>query len=55
MAAKVKLELGAYWLVVHANGKRSKRRFGPTKDDKRRAEKAAEAANHMLALGQYEA
>ncbi len=55
MAAKVKLERGAYWLVVHANGKRSKRRFGPTKDDKRRAEKAAEAANHMLALGQYEA
>ena len=31
MAAKVKHERGAYWLVVHANGKRSKRRYGPTK------------------------
>ena len=54
MAAKVKLERGAYWLVVHADGKRTKRRFGPTRADKRRAEKAAEEINHRLALGLHE-
>ncbi len=54
MAAKVKHERGAYWLVVHANGKRSKRRFGRTKSDKKRAEKAADEINHRLALGRYE-
>ena len=54
MAAKVKHERGAYWLVVHNNGKRAKRRFGPTLADKRRAEKAAEEIDHRIALGQYE-
>ncbi len=54
MAAKVKHERGAYWLVVHAKGKRVKRRFGTTLADKRRAEKAAEEIDHRIALGQYE-
>ena len=40
--------------MVHTDGKRTKRRFGPTKADRRRAERAAEEVNHRLALGQYE-
>ena len=51
MAAKVRQERGCYWLVVHHDGRRTKRRFGPTKEDKRRAVKAAEEINHRLALG----
>ncbi len=53
MSAKVKHERGAYWLVVHDDGKRTKRRFGPAKADRARAEKAADEINHRLALGLY--
>ncbi len=53
MGAKVKHERAAYWLVVHDGGKRTKRRFGPAKADRTRAEKAADEINHRLALGLY--
>ena len=51
MSAKVKFERGAYWVVVHHAKKRRKRRVGPTKADKKRAEGIAEDINHRLALG----
>ena len=54
MAAKVKLERAAWWLIVHLQGRRKKIRFGPTKGDKARATRAAQEINHRLALGQYQ-
>ena len=45
MAAKVRFDRGAWWVVIHHNGKRQKTRLGVTKADKRQAEKIAEQAN----------
>ncbi len=53
MAAKVKFERGAWWVFTHHRGRRKKNRVGPTKADKRRAEKIAEQVNAAIALGQY--
>ena len=50
MAAKVQWYREAWWMMTHANGKRHRKRFGKATADKRRAEKAADEANHKLAL-----
>ncbi len=51
MSAKVRQINSAWWVVVHHQGKRTKKRFGKTAADKRRAGKVAEEINHRLALG----
>ena len=53
MAAKVVWYRDAWWVRTHAQGKKRDRKIGPTKADKRRAEKIAEKVNAALALGQY--
>src|SRR5262245_53720182 len=55
MAAKVQWLREAWWVVTHFDGKRKKRRIGPTKDHKRQAERIAEKANAALALGTFAA
>jgi hypothetical protein len=42
---------GAWWVVTHAHGKRTKKRIGPTKADKRQAEEISQKINAALALG----
>ena len=37
MAAKVKWDRGAWWVFTHFEGKRTKKRVGATKIDKRQA------------------
>ncbi len=54
MAAKVRFNRGAWWVFTHHAGKRTKQRLGPTKADRRRAEKIAEQITARLALGEYE-
>ena len=51
MAAKVKFDRGAWWVFTHHQGKRKKRRIGPTKSNKREAEKIAHMINARIALG----
>jgi hypothetical protein len=41
MAAKVKWDRDAWWVFTHYDGKRRKKRVGPTKADKRDADKIA--------------
>ncbi len=55
MAAKVyKRKDGSWWVRTHHAGKKSEKRFGPSKREKAQAEKVAEKINAMIALGQYE-
>ena len=53
MAAKVRHWKGAWWLSVYHEGKRRMRRFGPSKAERRAAEKAAERVNAAIILGSY--
>ena len=53
MAAKVVWYRDAWWVRTHAQGKKRDRKIGPTKADKRKAEKIAEKINAALALGRY--
>jgi integrase len=53
MASKVRYDRGAWWVFTHHQGKRKKKRVGPTKADKRRAEKIAEKINAAIALGSF--
>ena len=53
MSARVKLWKGSYWVFVHNRGKRRTRKVGPTKADKRRAERIAEQVNGALTAGTY--
>ena len=53
MAAKVKWDRGAWWVFTHYQGKRKKKRIGPTKADKRNAEKIAKKIDAALALGAF--
>jgi hypothetical protein len=53
MAAKVVWYRDAWWVRTHAQGKKRDRKIGPTKADKRKAEKIAEKVNASLALGTY--
>ncbi len=54
MAAKVKQDRGAWWVVTHFQGKRRKKRVGSTKADKRKAERIADEINARLAIGVYQ-
>ena len=53
MAAKVKFDRGAWWVFTHYQGKRKKKRVGPTKANKREAEEIAKKINAALALGTF--
>ena len=53
MAAKVKWERGAWWVITHYDGKRKKRRVGSTKKKKTEAEEIAKKINGALALGTF--
>lgn len=53
MAAKVKWDRGAWWVITHYHGKRKKRRVGPTKSDKREADEIARKVNAALTLGAF--
>jgi Phage integrase, N-terminal SAM-like domain len=53
MAAKVKWERGAWWVFTHYEGKRKKRRIGPTKSHQRDAAEIARKINAALALGTF--
>ena len=55
MAAKVKFDRGAWWVFTHYQGKRKKKRVGPTKANKREAEEIAKKINGALALGTFRA
>jgi integrase len=55
MAAKVKFDRGAWWVFTHYQGKRKKKRVGPTKANKREAEQIATKINAALALGTFTA
>ncbi len=54
MAAKVKWDRGAWWVVTHHDGKRRRKRVGASRDDKREAEEIAKKINAALALGIFE-
>ena len=51
MSAKVKWDRSAWWVVTHHDKRRWKKRVGPTKADKRRAEKIAERVNAAILTG----
>jgi integrase len=53
MAAKVKWYRGAWWVDVHHEGKRKKKRIGPTADDKRRAQQLAKTVNARVTLDAF--
>ncbi len=53
MSAKIRKLSGAWWVVTHFQGKRRKKRIGPTKADKRKAEKIADEINARLAVGTF--
>jgi integrase len=53
VAAKVRWDRGAWWVMTHHQGKRRKKRIGATKADKRQAEAIARKINAALALGDY--
>ena len=53
MAAKVKFDRGAWWVVTHHQGHRKKKRIGPTKAHKRQAEEIAKKINAALVLGTF--
>lgn len=54
MAAKVRWRDDAWWVATHHRGRRKMQRVGPTKADRRKAEKLADRINAALALGHYE-
>ena len=54
MAAKMKWDRGAWWVVTHYAGKRRRKRVGSEKGDKRQAEEIAKKINAALALGIFE-
>jgi integrase len=55
VAAKVKFDRGAWWVFTHYQGKRKKKRVGPTKANKREADQIAKQINAALALGTFRA
>ena len=54
MSAKVVWYREGWWVRTHDRGKKHDRRVGPTKADKRAAERIAERINAAIALGQYD-
>ena len=55
MAAKVKWDRDAWWVITHYGGKRRKHRVGPTKAHKREAQQIAKKINAAIALGTFRA
>ena len=53
MSAKVRNIRGAWWVVTHYRAKRTKKRIGTTKADRRKAQKIADEINARLALGSF--
>jgi len=53
MAAKVNRVNGAWWIVIHHNGKKRRKRIGPTNSDKRTATAVAQRINAQIALGDF--
>jgi integrase len=53
MAAKVKWDRGAWWIITHHKGDRTVRRIGPTNDDKRQAEQIKKKINAAITLGSF--
>ena len=53
MAAKVKWDRGAWWVFTHFEGRRKKKRIGPTKADRRQAVQIARKIDASLALGTF--
>ncbi len=53
MAAKVQFVRGAWWVITHYDGKRKKKRLGPTAAHKRQAEEIARKINAAMALGTF--
>ncbi len=53
MSAKVKNDRGAWWVITHYQGRRTKKRIGTTKADRRKAQKIADEINARLALGAF--
>ena len=53
MSAKVQFDRGAWWVITHHEGKRRRRRLGPSKADKRAAEEIAKKINAAIALGTF--
>jgi integrase len=53
VAAKVKRDRGAWWVITHYEGKRRKQRVGPTNSHKREAEQIAKRINAALLLGMF--
>jgi len=53
VAAKVRKINGAWWIIVHAQGRRRKRRIGASAGDKRRAERIADQLTRDLAAGRF--
>ena len=53
MSAKVRFDRGAWWVITHYEGKRKRKRVGPTKSDRRDAEQIAKQITraHRFALG----
>jgi integrase len=54
MSAKVKQDArGAWWVVAHFDGRRKKRRFGPSRSDKKAAADFARDVNRARAAGTF--
>ena len=53
MAAKVKWQRDAWWVVIHHQGRRTVRRIGTERRHKREAEDLARKVNAALVLGTY--
>jgi integrase len=53
MAAKVKWDRGAWWVVTHYSGKRKRKRVGSTNAHKLQADEIAKRINAKLALGEF--
>jgi integrase len=53
MAAKVKWDRGAWWVITHTEGMRWKRRVGSSTTDKRDAQEIAKKINAKIALGEF--
>ena len=54
MAAKVRQIRDVWYVVTHNHGSRQMTRVGPTKADRKRADRIAEKINGALAIGMYE-
>ena len=51
MAAKVQKVNGAWWLVIHHNTNKLRKRIGTTNADKREAQMVARHINAQITLG----